>query len=326
MLNLTKTVLNKPILIVGAGSIGERHIRNLWQLGFNNLFVFRQRNLPFRDIADAKINVITDWAVIEEIKPYAAFITSPTSLHLQQAIKCAQLGAHVFIEKPLSHNLEGIDQLKYVVQEAGIYIRIGYMMRYHPLIIRLKEIIDNKVLGELLSFSSKWGEYLPNWHPWEDYRFSYAAKQELGGGSALTLSHDIDLVNWICSSNVVKFATFKNYKSKLEVDVESGADILLKFENGITGSLNLNFYEKVNERFLNLVFDEGSINFNYYLSKLTIKKINITEYIELKDFDRNNLFISQLYDFFQKINNYKISDSINQIEESEIIIKICNAN
>ncbi|NQU86705.1 MAG: hypothetical protein HQ541_13180, partial [Mariniphaga sp.] len=79
-----------PILIVGAGSIGERYIRNLWKIGFNNIHVYRQRNLPFRDIGNARVCIHLDWNEIIKLKPYAAFITTPTSTHLKYAIACAK--------------------------------------------------------------------------------------------------------------------------------------------------------------------------------------------------------------------------------------------
>ena len=94
-----------PILIIGAGSIGERHIRNLWELGYHNLVVFRQRNLPFRDIGEALVEVELNWENIAIRKPFAAFICTPTSQHLQQVLLCIQSGMHVFVEKPLTQNL-----------------------------------------------------------------------------------------------------------------------------------------------------------------------------------------------------------------------------
>jgi predicted dehydrogenase len=322
----SKSYFDKTILIIGAGSIGERHIRNLWSLGYHKLYVYRQRNNPFRDIQDAEVEVLTDWEDVTRIQPFAAFITSPTSQHLTQATLCAKMGMHILVEKPLSHTLNGIDLLINVVKENGIYLQVAYMMRYHPLIVKLKNIIDLKELGNLLSFTSKWGEYLPDWHPWEDYKTSYAANKELGGGAALTLSHDIDLANWLCGSDIAQFHIIKNTRSKLEVDVEAGADIIVKYKNGISGHIHLNYYEKIPERYLKLVFDNGSVHFDYFNSALYIRKKDIQENIVLNEFDRNDMFLLQTKSFFENINSYSISDSVSQIAESETIIKICNVS
>jgi len=182
-----------------------------------------------------------------------------------------------------------------------------------------------KKYGDLISLQSKWAEYLPDWHPWEDYKTSYAAKKELGGGVALTLSHEIDLCNFLAYSNIKTSCIQKNFKSKLEIDVESGADILIKYENEITSNIHLNFYEKCKERFLRIVLDDASIIFDYFNSTLTIKT-NYQEdiiYCE-KDFDRNKLFIEQTKFFFSKLDQFTKEESIQQVENSELIINICN--
>jgi predicted dehydrogenase len=316
---------NKPIIVFGAGSIGERHIRNLWLLGFKNIFVFRQRNLPFREIADAKVIIIKTWDEVQQIKAFAAIITSPTSLHVSQAQKCAELGLHVLIEKPLSSEIESLNQFESIVKKYNIFVYVGYMNRFHPLILKIKEIIKQKTFGSLISIQSKWAEYLPDWHPWEDYRESYAARKELGGGVALTLSHDIDMVLFLVADEIHKYHVIKNHKSSLETNVEAGADFLMLFKNRTTANIHLNFYEKVKERFLKLVFDDASIQFDFFSSKLTIKTTQgeISEILE--NFDRNDLFIEQSKYFFNKIQSgFEIEESINQIKDSKLIITMCN--
>jgi predicted dehydrogenase len=317
--------LNSPILVIGAGSIGERHIRVLWSLGYSNIHVFRRQERPFRDIGNASIQVHLTWDEVIKLNPYAAFICSPTSLHLEQTLFCIENGIHVFVEKPLTNDLEGIQQISNALVAKEVYLQVGYMMRFHPLIKKIKEEIFLKNYGGLISIQSKWAEYLPDWHPWEDYTQSYAAKKELGGGVALTLSHDIDLAIYLADSSVNSAHIMKNYKSKLEVDVESGAEIILQFENKITANIHLNFYEKQKERFLKLVFDEASFHFDFFHSSLTIHSIKKSEIIQLKAFDRNDLFVSQTKWFFEQIRQTNRTEiSFEQIKSSEQIIKICD--
>lgn len=323
MLNLSNN-LKKPIVVFGAGSIGERHLRNLWHLGFENLIVFRQRKLPFRNLEEVQVKTLTTWEELEQNIPYAAIICSPTSQHLTQTLKCVELGIHCLVEKPLSHNLEDFSLLFDAVKRNNVFVYVGYMMRFHPLIIKIKEFIDENKYGNLLSLNSKWGEYLPDWHPWEDYKDSYAAKKELGGGVALTLSHDIDVANFLINSKVVKHIIVNNYKSNLGIDVESGADILARYEDNTTANIHLNFHERNKERFLKLVFDDASIEFSFYNSQLIINKPNVEdEIVNIEDFDRNDLFIDQSKYFFSKINTFTKEESLTNIEESELIIKMC---
>ena len=317
--------LNLPILVIGAGSIGERHIRVLWNLGYTNIHVLRREFQELRDIGSAFVTVHLSWEEAIKINPFIAFICSPTSLHLEQTLLCINNGIHVFVEKPLTHNLDGIIQIKKALLGSGVYLQVGYMMRFHPLIQKIKEEILSKKYGELISIQSKWAEYLPDWHPWEDYRQSYAARKELGGGVALTLSHDIDLALFLADSFVKSTHITKSYNSKLEVDVESGADIILQFENKTTANIHLNYYEKQKERFLKLVFDEASFHFDFFQSNLTINSTVKSEIIQLKNFDRNDLFISQTKYFLNQIHNSEIiNNSFKQIENSEQILKICD--
>ena len=189
--------------------------------------------------------------------------------------------------------------------------------------IKLKTIIAQHTYGNLLSFTSHWGEYLPDWHPWEDYRLSYAAQKELGGGAALTLSHDIDLVNWLAGSALEKYYVLKNNRSRLEVNVESGVDFLLKYKNGVTGHVHLNFFEQPANRYASFGFEEASIYFDYYKAALIIKSKESIQEISLKEFDRNQLFIEQMHTFFSQVKEYTIQDSLNNIAESELIIEMC---
>ncbi len=313
-----------PILVVGAGSVGERHLRNLLALGYGNLVVYRQRNLPFRTLDPGQVRVVTDFAEALALRPKAAFITSPTAQHLPQALACAEAGLHLLVEKPLSHTAEGLERLKAVAAERGVYVHVGYMMRFHPLVVELKAIIDEGRYGRLLSFTTRWGEYLPNWHPWEDYRTSYAARKELGGGAALTLSHDLDLALWLVPSPLADSCALSNHASSLEVDVEAGMDFLLRFRDGTTGHVHLNFFEQPATRYLHFAFEKGTARFDYYANTLRISTPAGEEVRSREGFDRNQMFLDQTRYFLRKLSSFDPAESRAQIEQSERIINMCN--
>ena len=313
-----------PILIVGAGSVGERHLRNLLALGYRNLVAYRQRNLPFRTLDPGQVRVVTDFAEALALRPKAAFITSPTAQHLPQALACAEAGLHLLIEKPLSHTAEGLDRLKDVADRRGVYVHVGYMMRFHPLVLELKTLIDENRYGRLLSFTTRWGEYLPDWHPWEDYRTSYAARKELGGGAALTLSHDLDLALWLTPSPLADAYALPNRASALEVDVEAGMDFLLQFRDGTTGHVHLNFFEQPATRYLHFAFERGTARFDYYANTLKIATPAGEEVLRREGFDRNQMFLDQTEYFLRKTASFSPAESRAQIEQSERIIRLCD--
>lgn len=315
---------DQPVLVIGAGSAGERHIRNLWRLGFRNIIVYRQRNLSFRDIGEASVNVLLNWSEVCKQNPLAAIICTPTSQHLQQVYNCINAGMHILCEKPLAHILFDKEELIKRSEEKNILLQVGYMMRYHPLLQELKEYIRQKKYSNIIGIQTYWGEYLPHWHPWEDYRESYAANKAAGGGAALTLSHDLDITNWLMDALPVKHNAMHNYASSLETDTDSMFDALLAYTNGVTAHVHVNFCQKTPQRWYKIIFDEAVVDFDYYNSSMKISAIENSEEKQLNNFDRNEMFIEELKDFFQRIESGNYSEFSKQhIENAYCITKIC---
>ncbi|MEZ4900554.1 MAG: Gfo/Idh/MocA family oxidoreductase [Spirosomataceae bacterium] len=313
-----------PILLIGAGSIGERHIGVLQSLGYQNLHVYRQRMLPLRHIPTDSIRSFTDFNKIDHIKPYAAVICTPTAQHLPQTLACVERGIHLLVEKPLSHHPFDKAALAAAAHQTHALVQVAYMLRYHPLMQHLKALIESRRFGNLLSFSTYWGEYLPHWHPWEDYRTSYAARKELGGGVALTLSHDLDIVSWLVGSLPTHWQKTFNFRSNLEVEVEAGASFLLEYAEGVTGVVQLNYYQKIPRRTYDFVFDEAIVHFDYFHNKMIVQTEVNTETICEPNFERNDMFRQQTIDFLNNTQSENRDLLTEQyLSESEIVIKMC---
>jgi predicted dehydrogenase len=315
---------HQPILLIGAGSIGERHIRNLWSLGYNNIIVYRQRNLPFRDIANAQVEISTNWNDALAKKPLAAIVCTPTAQHLQQTLDCINNGIHVLVEKPLAH--ENIDAVTIIdaIQKNKVLVQVAYMMRYHPLLQQVKNFAQSKQYGNLVNIQTFWGEYLPAWHPWEDYRTSYAAQKESGGGAALTLSHDIDVANWIAGADVNRFASFPNHHTALEVNTNAAFDLNIAYTNNVTAHVHVNYCQPIAQRWYKFIFDQAVMDVDFFKNSLCISTKESVEEVVLPSFDRNDLFIAQAKDFFQRIASGNFTQfSIDQIQQSASIIQMC---
>ena len=170
-------------LIAGLGSIGRRHFRNLIALGETEIILLRSRRstLPDDELAGYPVETDLDEA-LRKHKPDAVVVANPTALHLDAAIPAAQAGCAILLEKPVSNSLERLDVLEQAAQKSGSGILVGFQFRYHPTLNKARELIRAGALGKVLTAHAHWGEYLPNWHPWEDYRQGYAARAELGGG------------------------------------------------------------------------------------------------------------------------------------------------
>ena len=123
-----------------------------------------------------------------------------------------------------------MDLFKEAVERGKSRVVVGFQFRYHPGLIKIRELLNNGSLGRPVSLRSHWGEYLPDWHPWEDYRLSYSARADLGGGVALTLSHPLDYLRWLMGDAQVLWS-FGTKVSDLEISVEDLAEMGLIFNN-----------------------------------------------------------------------------------------------
>jgi predicted dehydrogenase len=229
------------ILIAGLGAIGQRHARNLRALLGPDLelLAYRRRRLPHviteslqRDDTrnvEAALGLRSfddlDRALAE--RPDAVFVCTPSSHHLEVAQRAADAGCHLFIEKPVSHTLDGLPGLAATVRERRLVALVGCQWRFHPLVRRLREEVVGGLLGPVVNATIDYAEYLPDWHPYEDYRTSYAARAELGGGVVLTQIHDYDLAWWIFGAPSRVIAS-GGHSSDLEIDVEDTVDAWLQ--------------------------------------------------------------------------------------------------
>ena len=163
------------ILIAGFGSIGRRHFHNLLALGERDILFYRTGRsiLPSEELQGFVVE--TDLSRALAHRPEAVIVANPTALHLDVAIPAAGAGCHVFLEKPISHTLEGVDRLEEAIRRGGGQVFVGYQFRFHPGLRQVKRWLDEGAIGRPLSIHAHWGEYLPGWHPWEDYRQGYSA-------------------------------------------------------------------------------------------------------------------------------------------------------
>jgi predicted dehydrogenase len=299
------------ILVSGVGSVGERHIRNLLALGQDEIAVHRTRGLPFRTL-DRTFPTHTDFeAALADWRPEVVFVTGPTSSHLPQATLAAEAGCHVFVEKPLCHSTQDVALLSAALQRSGRSLMVGYMLRFHPLLQRLKAWLEDGTLGTPLHWRSSWGEYLPDWHPWEDYRESYAAQKSLGGGPALTFSHDIDLALWLFGS-VQQGVSLPMPGCPLQMDGPPGVDMLLRHASGVSSNLHLDFYQRPPQRSYELVATRGRAAIDYYggaLSRYAYgdddavtpaeqRSAGPAEVVRVPEgWDRNDMFVAELEHF-----------------------------
>ena len=304
------------ILMVGLGAIGQRHLRNLRELmgveieilayRFRNKSKILTDNLKIEDNSNLedKYNIITytdlDHALAQ--KPDAVFVCNPSSLHIPTALKAAKAGCHLFIEKPISNNLDHVDELINLVESQNTTAVVGYQMRFNPCLQRLHSILQEQMIGRVLSVRAEVGEYLPGWHTYEDYRHSYASKQDLGGGTLLSQIHELDYLYWLFGLPRRVYA-LGGHLSSLELDVEDTAEILMDYEmdgRSVPVSLHQDYLQRPSRRTCDIIGDHGKILVN--LAALSVDVFDGEgEQVEASSyagFQRNQMFMDELKYFF----------------------------
>lgn len=300
-------------LIAGLGSIGRRHFRNLITLGEKDIVLLRTRKATLSDDELAGYPVETDiHEALKKHKPDAVIVANPTALHLDIAIPAAEAGCALLLEKPVSDSLDRLDALQQAVQKSGSKILVGFQFRYHPTINKARELIQENAIGKVLAVHAHWGEYLPQWHPWEDYSASYAARADLGGGVIRTLTHPLDYLRYLVG-DVESLWSFNGHVSPLKLDVEDVAEIGLKFTNGAIGGVHLNYVQRPPRHTLEIVGTDGTLRWDNVDGILHLQRFPapFASYSDLPpapvietfsppdDFERNQLFVSQTRHFVE---------------------------
>ena len=246
-------------LVIGGGSIGSRHLRNLKNLGISDLILV-EPNVNRRDALCQEMELegldrlerAWDW------RPDFAIVASPTNLHVKQALEAVRAGCHVLIEKPLSHTNAGLAELLREIDERGLVSLVGCNMRFRPGPIKVKKLLDAGVIGKVLFGHLHVGFYLPKWRPWQDYRESYSANAMMGGGCLLDCIHEIDLARWYIGE-IEEVFCLTGHLSSLEIDVEDVAMLICRHANGTLSEIQVDYVQQTYERNCQIVGERGSL-------------------------------------------------------------------
>lgn len=249
------------VLNIGCGSIGRRHMRVFQSLGVDRIAGVDTRDDRLEQAVeeidiDATYTDLT--AALEAEKPDIAIIATPPHIHTPIAIQAANAGANLFIEKPLAMNSAGLDDLEAVVAANNVCAYTAYCYRFIPSTERLKELVETKRIGKTLSVRLWISSYLPDWHPYEDYRSFYMAKKEQGGGALLDESHGVDLLRWIFG-DVSKVSGFVGNVSDLEITSDDLAILLMHMKSGIPIEAHFDLLGRTPRIGMEIVGSDGTI-------------------------------------------------------------------
>ncbi|MHC1772507.1 MAG: Gfo/Idh/MocA family protein [Flexilinea sp.] len=296
-----REVFIMKFLIAGYGSIGRRHMRNLQECGEKNIILLRSNKstLPKDEIKDIPVETEIENALMH--KPDGVVIANPTALHLDIAIPAAKAGCAILLEKPISGTLERIPELKSALTSGGGKLLMGFQYRFHPGLLKARELIASGIIGRPLSFRALWGEYLPGWHPWEDYRKAYSARSDLGGGVALTLCHPLDYIRWLFGE-ISMIWGFSGKISDLEIAVDDLAEIGMQLGNGMVGTIHLDYFRRPGGNEMEVVGTDGVLHWDNTTAVVTVQNSShpgILSFPPKEGFERNWLFLDEIRHFVE---------------------------
>lgn len=253
--------------VIGCGSIGKRHTKNLLAIGActpSELVAFDLAAGARAEVEALGVATVDTLDALLDLAPELVVVASPTSKHVEHAIAAAERGCHLFVEKPVAERHDGeLDRLIAIVEEKRLVTLVGCNLRFHPGLRRIKAMLAEGRIGRVVMARVQFGYWLADWRPNTDYRTGYGAHKAMGGGVILDAIHELDYVRWLMGE-VTSVAAFADHLSpKLEIDTEDSAAIILRFASGALGEVHLDYVQRAYTRNCWLVGDGGTLAWDY---------------------------------------------------------------
>ena len=287
------------VLLIGLGSIGRRHLANLRLIEPTAHITIWRQHAKRQDVAETISSA--DRSVYQlkdalDAQPDVALVTGPASLHIETGLALARQGVHLFIEKPLSNTLDGVNELIEECRQRALVLMVGYNFRfYRPLQVMQQALVEGRI-GRVVAIRAEVGQYLPDWRPGSDYRQGVSARHVLGGGVALELSHELDYVRWMMGE-VKTVSAQLGRLGDLEIDVEDTAEIILQFDNDAIGSVHLDMLQRAATRTCRIIGTEGTLTWDGLSHHVRLFSVSTGAWSDLHPpttLDRNEMYVAEL--------------------------------
>lgn len=315
----------KHILIIGSGSVGKRHARNLTALGCRISCMD-----PRADRLDEmKAEVPLAGGFTTEAEAYAAssydgvVIASPPHVHVKQSIQALEAGYPVLLEKPVCPDLANARKLKQAADGRNVPLLMGYTWRWWPPLADVRRLLDRKAIGTVLHVQFHMSAHLADWHPWERYQDFFMSQRELGGGALLDESHWIDLMLWLfgmprqVSGKIDKIST-------LEIDSDDNVDLIFTYDNGPRVTMHLDLYGRPHEKFIRFIGSEGTLLWSADPNQVAIGRTMNPEW-EKTGYacERNDMFIAVAKEFLATLEGGTVKTCL--LDDGVNVLKVIEA-
>lgn len=301
------------ILIVGVGSIGERHLRCFGETDRAILSIC-EVNDQLRDDIAGRYGVDRCFSGIDEVfedLPDAAVICTPAHLHVPIAIRLAEAGVHLLIEKPLSTSLASVEQLLEIVEENRLTAGVAYVLRMHAVLAEMRDAIRSGRFGRPVQLIFQSGQHFPFYRP--AYREIYYRDRATGGGAIQdALTHGLNAAEWLIGP-ITQVAADADHQVLDGVDVEDTVHVIARHDS-VMACYSINQHQAANETTLTIVCTDGTLRCELHHQRWLWQISPEATWTEASrhSYERDDLFVAQAEMFLDALaGNCEVACSLS---------------
>lgn len=308
--------------------MGKRRIRNLKTLKEREIFGFdidERKRIEAKEKYGIKTFKYLKKAILKDSD--AIIICTPPHQHLKYALESIKEKKHFFTElnlissdvKKMIRNLEG----------ENIIAVASSTMRYIESIKRIKKLIEEKEIGKVVSLMYHVGQYLPDWHPWEDYRQAFFTRKDTNACREI-LAIELNWLTWVFGE-IESVSCIKGKFSSLDIEIDDVCNVIMKFKENTLANISIDAISRIPYRQLKVIGENGVITWDKTVNSVklyTVKNKKWKEYKENKSkvnersFVNEESYVNEMKAFIEAINNKKNYYTLN----SEIkLLKVLDA-
>lgn len=316
--------MSHRFVVLGCGSIGKRHIRNLIHLGVTEIVAVDPTESRRAEAAELGIKVAASFEEALASRPTACVIASPNKYHRQDLENCLSAKLHTLVEKPLAVTSEGLEAIVSGFEIEGLVGHVGTNFKFHPSFVKMREVLPT--IGKVYAARAISGQYLPDWHPWEDYRNGYSARKDLGGGVLLD-THELLYMTWFLGPGEA-VASMSSKVSDLEIDTEDLAQVMIKHEGGAISTIQADYLQRTYQRNYEFTGSEGFLRWD--VNERAVKRWlkgtgEWTIWEEPRSYDLNQMYVEQTKQFLSAIEDNDPAKVVTPLRDGLAVLKLTEA-
>lgn len=301
-------------VVLGLGSIGSRHVRNLLAEGVRDLTIVRRSctgnewGLPEADGLDDTLLSGADFAIV----------CTPTDRHASDLTALSRAaGLAILCEKPLVQDQAGLDAVLRLPWSERI-CRVAFNMRYHPVVTHALALLESGTLGSVRLARFSVGQYLPDWRPGRNHKDDYSAHWSRGGGVALDLIHEIDLAERLVGPAARTTSATAARLGDVTVDSEDFARWTYETTDRAQVSVELDYLTRGMVRTFVIAAQEGTLLADLHANRLVLMAADGTRTVvwENGTYVRNDMYVAMIRDFVRLVGREETEDRLPTFAEA----------